>query len=157
MTDGSTGGPARWLGRRRARERALQALYQCEVAHLAVRQALDVLDQAGAPDAAELPEEERVFAAALAAGAWDARQALDERIADAARNWRIERMTTIDRLVLRLAVHEMLAHPETPPRVAINEAIDIAREYSGEDAARFVNGVLDGVFKVLKAEGTIVE
>jgi N utilization substance protein B len=157
MTDSPTGGPTRWQHRRRARERALQALYQCEVAQLAVRQALEVLDQAGAPEGAALPEEDRAFAAALAAGAWDARRALDERIADAARNWRIERMATVDRLVLRLAVHEMLAHPETPPRVAISEAIDLAREYSGDEAARFVNGVLDGVFNALKAEGTIVE
>jgi N utilization substance protein B len=62
-------------------------------------------------------------------------------------------MAAIDRLVLRLAVHEMLAHPETPPRVAISEAIDIAREFGGEDSARFVNGVLDGVFRRLKHEG----
>jgi N utilization substance protein B len=157
MTGSAPDGRSRRQQRRRARERALQALYQCEMAHLAVRQALEVLDQAGPPEAAELAEEERTYAAALAAGAWEARQALDERIGDAARNWRVERMATVDRLVLRLAVHEMLAHPETPPRVAIDEAIEIARDYSGDDSARFVNGVLDGVFKVLKAEGRIVE
>jgi N utilization substance protein B len=157
MTEPSSEGPSRWHHRRRARERALQALYQCEVARLTVGQALEVIEQAGAPEAAELPEDERAFAAGLAAGAWEARQALDERIGEAARNWRIERMAAIDRLVLRLAVHEMLAHPETPPRVAISEAIDIAREFGGEDSARFVNGVLDGVFRRLKHEGKIID
>ena len=79
--------------------------------------------------------------------------ALDERLGQAARHWRVERMATLDRLVLRMAVHEWLALPETPPRVVINEAIELARAFSGEDAARFVNGVLDGVFRTLKAEG----
>ncbi len=83
--------------------------------------------------------------------------ALDERIGQAARHWRVERMATLDRLVLRMAVHEWLALPETPPRVVINEAIELARAFSGEDAAKFVNGVLDGVFRTLKDEGKVVE
>lgn len=156
MTAGREG-PPRWGGRRRARVVALQALYECEVARLTVGQALGVLDQVGPPESADLSDDDRGFASALAAGAWEARQALDGRIGEAARNWRIERMATIDRLLLRMAVHELLAHPETPPRVVIDEAIEIAREFSGEDAARFVNGVLDGVFKSLKEEGRIVE
>jgi N utilization substance protein B len=82
---------------------------------------------------------------------------LDERIADAARNWRLERMTVLDRLALRLAVHELMAQPQTPPRVVIDEAIELARRYSGEEAAKFVNGVLDGVFRKLKDEGKVVE
>jgi N utilization substance protein B len=66
-------------------------------------------------------------------------------------------MATLDRLVLRLAVHEWTARPDTPPRVVMNEAIELARAFSGEDAARFVNGVLDGVLRVLKEEGKVVE
>ena len=66
-------------------------------------------------------------------------------------------MATLDKLVLRMAVHEWLALPETPPRVVINEAIELARAFSGEDAAKFVNGVLDGVFRTLKDEGKVVE
>ena len=90
-------------------------------------------------------------------GAWADRAALDERIADAARNWRVERMTVLDRLVLRLAVHELIAHAETPPRIVIDEAIELARRYSGDEAARFVNGVLDGLFKKLKDEGKVID
>jgi N utilization substance protein B len=63
----------------------------------------------------------------------------------------------IDRLLVRLAVHELLSQPATPPRVVIDEAIELARSYSGDEAAKFVNGVLDGVFKRLKTEGKVVE
>ncbi len=65
-------------------------------------------------------------------------------------------MSILDRLVLRLAVHELMAHRDTPPRVVMSEAIELAREYSGDEAARFVNGVLDGVYRRLKDEGLVV-
>ena len=87
----------------------------------------------------------------------DHRDALDDRIGEAAKNWRVERMAMIDRLVLRLAVQELMAHRESPPRVVISEAIELARAYSGEDAAKFVNGVLDGVFRGLKEEGLVTD
>ena len=66
-------------------------------------------------------------------------------------------MSTIDRLVLRLALQELMAHRESPPRVVISEAIELARSYSGEDAAKFVNGVLDGAFRRLKDEGHVAD
>lgn len=147
----------RWAGRRQARAAALQVLYQCEVGGLTLTEALGVLDRVGEPEAPALGEPDRAFASVLAKGVMENRAALDERIGTAARHWRVERMAALDRLVLRLAVHEWLAHPKTPPRVVINEAIELARAYSGEDAAKFVNGVLDGVFRVLKEEGRVVE
>jgi len=150
-------GGSRWASRSRAREAALQLLYQMDVGQLAAHDAARLLGVVGAPDVAQLDEEARAYAVSLARGAWDDRAALDERIADAARNWRVERMTVLDRLVLRLAVHELLAHIETPPRVVIDEAIDLARNYSGNEAAKFVNGVLDGVFRKLKEEGIVIE
>jgi N utilization substance protein B len=149
-------GESRWAGRRQARVAALQSLYQCEVGGLSVPEALTVLDEAGEPDR-RLSEADRAFAGSLAEGVLADRAALDGRIGQAARHWRIERMATLDRLVLRLAVHEWLAHPETPPRVIMNEAIELARAYSGDDAARFVNGVLDGVLRALRDEGRLVE
>ena len=148
---------SRWSGRHRARAAALQAMYQCEVGGLTLSEALRVLDSVGEPDAATLSESDRQFAEALARGAVENTAALDDRIGQAARHWRVERMATLDRLVLRMAVHEWLALPETPPRVVINEAIELARAFSGEDAAKFVNGVLDGVFRTLKDEGKVVE
>jgi N utilization substance protein B len=148
-------GDPRWQGRRRAREAALQMLYQTEVGQLPVIEAARV--HPAIEDAVELDDEARGYAEELARGSWQDRAALDVYIADAARNWRVERLAIIDRLLLRLAVHEMLSRPETPPRVVIDEAIELARAYSGDEAARFVNGVLDGAFKRLKDEGKVVD
>lgn len=148
---------SRWAGRRQARSAALQVLYECEVGGLNLAEALSVLDDAGTPEVAALGEDDRRFASSLASGALANAAAIDERLAQAAEHWRVERMATLDRIVLRLAVHEWLAHPETPPRVVINEAIELARTYSGEEAAKFVNGVLDGVFRALRDEGRVVD
>ena len=150
-------GRERWENRRRAREAALQMLYQTEVGQLAVADVTRTHGDIGDSEAIELDDESREYAVSLARGSWDERPAIDEYIAEAARNWRVERMAVIDRLLLRLAVHELLSHPETPPRVVIDEAIELARAYSGEEAARFVNGVLDGVFTRLRGEGKVVE
>jgi N utilization substance protein B len=148
---------SRWHGRRRAREGALQILYQCEVGRLGVAQAATLRTLVGAPDGFDLDEESEAYAGILARGVLDQQETLDARIADVARNWRVERMAVIDRLVLRLALHELIAHPETPPRVVIDEAIELARLYSGDEAARFVNGVLDALFRKLRDDGAIVE
>jgi N utilization substance protein B len=147
----------RWEARRRAREAALRMLYQIEVGQLSVSDAARYGGTVGGADALELSDEAHAFAAALARGAWDARETLDGYIAGASKHWRVERLAVIDRLLLRLAVQEWLAHPGTPPRVVIDEAIELARIYSGDEAARFVNGVLDGVFKRLKEEGKVVD
>lgn len=157
MTPESPDAGERWSGRRRARAAALQALYECEVGGLTPQQALGVLHHAGPPEVDDPGEAEHAFVARLVRGAMDQRSALDERIGDAAKNWRLERMATIDRLVLRLALQELMAHRDSPPRVVISEAIELARSYSGEDAAKFVNGVLDGAFRRLKAEGLVAD
>jgi N utilization substance protein B len=144
---------SRWASRKRAREAALQMLYQMEVGQLSATDAAHLLGVVGVPDVSDVDDEARAYAVPLAQGTWDDRAAIDGRLAEAAQNWRVERMAVLDRTVLRLAVHELLSHPDTPPRVVIDEAIELARSYSGEDAARFVNGVLDGVFRKLKEEG----
>ena len=72
-------------------------------------------------------------------------------------NWRLDRLNVVDHLVLRLAIHEWLTEPSTPPRVVLSEALDLARDYSGEAAVRFVNGVLDAAFRQLRADGRIIE
>jgi N utilization substance protein B len=147
----------RWAGRRRARAAALQALYECEVGGLTPQQALGVLHHAGPPDVADPGEDEHAFVIALVRGAMEQRDALDERIGDAAKNWRVERMAVLDRLVMRLALQELMTRRENPPRVVISEAIELARAYSGEEAAKFVNGVLDGAYRRLKDEGLVTD
>jgi transcription antitermination protein NusB len=146
-----------WENRRRARAAALQALYECEIGGLTPQQALGVLHHAGPPDVADPGEEEHAFVASLVRGAMERRDALDERIGEAAKNWRVERMAILDRLVMRLALQELLTQRDSPPRVVISEAIELARAYSGEEAAKFVNGVLDGAYRRLKEEGAIVD
>jgi N utilization substance protein B len=155
MTDGAGG--SRWEGRRRAREAALRLAYQAEVGTLAMADAIRSHESIGDADAIALDEAAREYAERLARGAWDGKAGLDALIGEAAVNWRIERLAVIDRIVLRLAVHELLSEPGTPPRVVIDEAIELARLYSGDDAARFVNGVLDGVFRRLRDEGKVID
>ena len=157
MTADTPDSGARWAGRHRARAAALQALYECEIGGLTPQQALGVLHHAGPPDVHDPGEDEYGFVAALVRGAMDNRDGLDERIGDAAKNWRVERMAVLDRLVMRLALQELMAHRDSPPRVVISEAIELARAYSGEEAAKFVNGVLDGAYRRLKEEGAVVD
>lgn len=130
-------------------------LYQTEVGQLPFLEAARSHSSIG--DAVELDDESREYAVELARGSWQAKGEIDSYIGDATRNWRVERLAVIDRLLLRLAVHELLHQPATPPRVVIDEAIELARVYSGDEAAKFVNGVLDGVFTRLKEEGKVVD
>jgi len=132
-------------------------LYQIEVGQLSVSDVVRSHESIGDVDAIALDEDSLAYAMALVQGTWDAREVIDAYIADVAQNWRLERIAIVDRLVLRLGVHELLTPAVTPPRVAIDEAIELARRYSGDEAARFVNGVLDGVFRRLKEEGKAID
>ena len=91
------------------------------------------------------------FARRLFRGAVDDIARLDRLLREHAQNWRLERMAAVDRSILRVAVYELLHCPETPPPAVINEALEIARRFSGEDSVDFVNGILDSVLKSLPA------
>ena len=138
-------------GRRRAREAALQMLYQWEVGRASAYEAIATYWPA---HDAEQPLDAplREFANTLVRGTIDRVKEIDALLSAHADNWRVERMAVIDRLILRLAAYEFLADPDTPSRVVINEALELARTYSGEDAVGFVNGVLDSVKKELRPE-----
>ena len=135
--------------RRRAREAALQMLYQCEVGRTGAYEAIATYWPAR-DEANHLPERQQEFANGLVRGTLERQEEIDRLLAAHAQNWRVERMAVIDRLVLRMAVYEMLAEGETPSKVIINEAIELARSFSGDDAVGFVNGVLDAVRKELR-------
>jgi N utilization substance protein B len=90
----------------------------------------------------------RVFANALFEGAASEVEALDKLLEQHATNWRLDRMAAIDRNILRLAAHE-LRKGETPAKVVINEAVELAKKFSDEDSPSFINGVLDAVRKAL--------
>lgn len=135
----------------------MRALYQREIGGVEPRQALALVEQAGDDEALALDGAARAFAARLVTGTWNDRQTLDGVLEPHCTNWRIERLAVLDRMIMRLAVHEWLAEPATPPRVVLSEALDLARTYSGEQAVGFVNGVLDAVYRALKAEGRIID
>ena len=137
--------------RHRARHAALQMLYQWEVGRAGVHEAIATYWPAReAEERLEEPHEE--FANRLVRGTISRVEEIDRMLVERARNWRVERMAVLDRLVLRLAVYELLAEPDTPARVIINEAIELARAYSGEEAVGFVNGILDAVRKDLNRD-----
>jgi len=138
--------------RHRAREAALQMLYQWEVGRLTMPEVRQTFwshdDETGDPLSAEL----RTFAVGLAEGVVTAVEQIDPMIAEAAEHWRVERMNVTDRLILRLAVYEFLHEPETHVKVIINEALELARSFSGDEAVRFINGILDGIRRKIGRE-----
>jgi N utilization substance protein B len=135
--------------RRRAREAALQMLYQAEVGRAGAHETIATYWPAH-DAASEIDDDQRTFANALVHDTLQRVEQIDQLLAAHARNWRVERMAVIDRLVLRLAVAELLTQPATPPKVVINEALELARTFSGDEAVPFVNGVLDAVRKELE-------
>jgi transcription antitermination protein NusB len=137
--------------RHRAREAALRMLYQWEVGRASPHEAI-VTYWPARDEEEQLPEPHQQFANDLLRGTVRRVEEIDGLLTARAQNWRVERMAVIDRLILRLAIYELLTEPDTPARVVINEAIELARAYSGEEAVAFVNGVLDGVRKDLGRE-----
>lgn len=123
--------------RSRAREVALQVLYQDDLnpLHHPADDERFVRNRLQAPELVE-------FAASLVAGVRQNRQELDDRLAQTADHWSLERMAATDRNVLRLGAFEIL-HSETPDRVAINEAVELAKRFGSKQSAQFVNGILD--------------
>jgi N utilization substance protein B len=121
-------------GRRQARERALELLYEAESKSIAPTVLV-----------AGLPVEPDPYARELAEGVDADGAEVDGIIGSTARDWRLERMPAVDRALLRMAVWELLRRPDIPVAVVINEAVELAKEYSTEDSGRFVNGVLSRV------------
>lgn len=126
--------------RRRARECALQMLYQIDQTAVS---ADDVFGQFWPGQ--EVDDAVRTFAESLVQGVTENREDMDKAIAASADNWRIGRMAVVDRNVLRLAVFEMLHDPDTPAAVVIDEAIEVCKKFGSEDSGTFINGILDSV------------
>ena len=138
--------------RHRAREAAVQMLYQWEVGRDPMREVVSGFWTHGPAAAEPIAAELQAFATTLANGVAGAVAEIDPLITEAAEHWRIERMNVLDRLILRLAIYEFLHEPETPPKVIINEALELARTFSTDESVRFINGVLDAVRKTLQRE-----
>jgi len=138
--------------RHRGREAALQILYQYEIGRCEIAQAVETFFSLQWPHVDPAPEDLKTFAAELAHETVRQLPAIDQLIADTSERWRPERMAVLDRLILRMAVCELRRGPETPPAVVINEALELARTFSTEDAVKFINGMLDGIRKKIVAE-----
>ncbi len=129
--------------RTQSRELAMQLLYLISVTHDGFASAMENFwheDERGL-----VPKEIREFSVELARGVTENMETIDCKIAEFALNWEPERMAVIDRNILRLASYELLFRPDIPPKVAINEAIELAKKYSGQESAKFVNGILDKI------------
>ena len=135
-----------------AREAAVQMLYQWEVGKLSMLEVMSTYWTPGLMSDEPIGDELREFATALANGVAASLERIDPLIIEAAEHWRIERMAVMDRIILRLAVYEFLDQPQTPGRVIINEALELARTFSTDDAVRFINGILDGIRRRLARE-----
>lgn len=149
------------MGRqRRSREMALQVLYSIEITGFSPEKALASAYQlAQGPDGDDfnLPSSVRPFAEELVTGVILNQKEIDDKIRSASENWRLERMSIVDRNVLRIAVFEMLYCPHIPPKVSINEAIDIAKKFGTGESGSFINGVLDHVLNDLRRDGSRLE
>jgi len=152
--------------RHRAREAALQILYHWEIGRTDVEHAAQTFFGLQWPGTTPAPDDLRTFATELAHDTVRRLEAIDALIADTAEHWRPERMAVLDRLILRMAACELLQNsgtPDpglptgnraagTPPAVIINEALELARTFSTEDAVKFINGMLDGIRKKIESE-----
>ena len=139
--------------RRRARESALQILYQWEVGRRDVDEAAETFFNQQWPDAEPPSGDLRQFASRLAHDTVQRLDAIDPLIGETTERWRPERMALIDRLVLRMAICEMMrGDASAPPAVVINEALELARTFSSEESVKFINGMLDAIRKKLAAE-----
>ena len=134
--------------RRRSRQRALQILFLWDARRQPVEEVLGAyFNTLHSEDGVSGPEQDR-FATQLVRGTVEHLSEVDDQISRHAEHWRLERMPAVDRNVLRLAVYEMM-RAGTPAAVAIDEALELARKFSGEESVQFVNGVLDAVHREL--------
>ncbi len=121
-------------------------LYQMEMTRLSPEETIASYNEMTLDDESEepkIPEAARPFTEHLVNGVHSRRGELDDMIASASSNWRVDRMSIIDRNVLRIALFEMLHCREIPPKVSINEAIDLGKMFGSPDSGSFINGVLD--------------
>ncbi len=136
--------------RRRIREKVLQALYAIELSGDPAEHVIDCIITDLRKNA-----ESFQFAKTFFLKVVESREELDRLIKKQVANWEFNRLAVIDRIVLRMGICELLYFDDIPPKVSINEAIEIAREFSTEKSDKFVNGVLDAVLDDLKVNGML--
>lgn len=129
--------------RTQGREFALQILYQIDITHDSYEVSLNNFWEAHIEE--DIKDEIRNFTGELVGGTIDNIEMIDVTIAKYATNWQLKRMAVIDRNILRMGCFELLLRDDIPPKVSINEAVELAKKYSGLPASKFVNGILDKI------------
>lgn len=144
------------MKRRLARELAVQCLYQMEMTGVTAGEALETLFQEAKEDnetGIALSDEDalRVYVEELVSETRRMRQVIDSVMSGYLKGWKMERLSRVDRQILRLAVYEMTCRDDVPPKAAINEAIELAKHFGTEESGKFVNGVLGQMIRELDA------
>jgi len=139
------------INRRDLREKSLQVLYAYELRGEGLTAICnDVLVEVS-------DEGAREFSVNLVNKVISNKKVLDENIQERVNNWEMDRIALIDRLLLRIGIAELLFFPDIPPKVTINEVIEIAKEFSTSNSGKFINGILDAILTQLKENGKLVK
>ena len=133
--------------RRKAREVTLQVLYALDVREIGPKEAIDLFWANF-----DAPAEARKFSSLLIEGTWENRERIDGLISGNSENWTIARMSRVDKSILRMAVYELLFCHDIPPKVTLNEAIDLGKVFGSENSGAFINGILDALYGKLRSK-----
>ena len=136
--------------RRQARELAIQVLFQMEYNPGDPGESFERVCESFGP-----PKEVRAYSREVVVGVWENKADLDRLIRRSSKNWRVERMCRVDRNILRIAIYEVLYRKDVPPKVSIDEAVELGKRYGTEESGAFINGILDHIYNQLKAEGVV--
>jgi N utilization substance protein B len=136
--------------RRQARELAMQALFYMDMQNDASLQMLESFCENFLP-----PKKVQSFFMALVNGVLENRSEIDNLIERYSKNWKLNRMSGVDRNVMRIAVYELLCCEDIPPKVSINEAVDVGKKFGTEESGAFINGIMDSIRDALDKEGML--
>lgn len=138
--------------RHRARELAIQVLFQMEYTPGDPGESFDRVCESFGP-----PKDVRAYSREVVVGVWEKKADLDRLIRRSSKNWRMERMSLVDRNILRIAIYEVLYRKDVPPKVSIDEAVELGKQYGTEESGAFINGILDHIYNELKAEDVVLK
>jgi len=136
--------------RRQARELAMQALFYMDIQKDASEEMLELFCGCFCPS-----KKSRPFLTKLVSGVLGTKDQIDALVERFSQNWKIDRMSSVDRNVMRIAVYEMLYCDDIPPKVSINEAVDIGKKFGTQDSGAFINGIMDSIRGELEKEGVL--
>ncbi len=135
--------------RRRSRELALKVLFHLQFSHDEPRKAFDLISENfGAP------EDIGPFSWELISGTCSCIDEIDDYISKASKGWRLERMARVERAILRLSVYQLLYREDIPPKVSINEAVELAKKFGNQESGAFINGILDNIYNRVRLKNT---